>query len=155
HGQNQRALEIYQEIMGIDPENATVRNSMAWILAFDLNRLSEAREQAQKALELVGPAAEVLDTLAVIHLQSREFSEALQLLRQALEAPTRWIRFYWMHMAVAQFEGNDINQAREALEKARNAGFRENEMSTLEAARFGPVIEQIRATLTEDDTPAS
>jgi tetratricopeptide (TPR) repeat protein len=155
HGQNQRALEIYQEILAIDPENATVSNNMAWILAFDPNRLPEARERAQKALELVGPAAEVLDTLAVIHLQSREYNEALQLLRQTLEAPTRWIRFYWMHMAVAQFESNDLNQAREALEKARNAGFRETEMSTLEATRFGPVIEQIRANLTEEATPAT
>jgi len=154
-GEFDRAQEIYGEILTLDKENATVHNNLGWILAFDPDRLAEAKRSADVALELAGPAAEILDTQAIIHLQSGEYAEALTLLRQALEAPSRWSRFYWVHMAVAQYKSNDLNEARRALDKARDAGFRETELSRLEADAFGPVLEQIRESLTEDPIPSS
>jgi len=79
-----KAAEQYRLLVDAEPDNAILRNQLAWTL-WESGALDQARPHAERALELAPESPEIKDTLAVILLDGGEAERALELLREAVE----------------------------------------------------------------------
>jgi tetratricopeptide (TPR) repeat protein len=102
-----RAEQQYNLILTRDPNNALSLNNLAWMLAVCDGKDSQGLEMIHRAIELVGPLAEFLDTEAIIRLRQGKTKEALELLNAAVnDTPTANMYF---HLAQAQHVNKDGN----------------------------------------------
>jgi tetratricopeptide (TPR) repeat protein len=110
----------YRELLQRDPKNAVALNNLAWQMALCKANLSEALDMVNKAIELSGPAAELLDTRSVIQLMLNQPDKALEDSRKAIrDSPTGNLYF---HLAQAEYLSNQGASSRErAKEKLRLA----------------------------------
>lgn len=84
------AAAKWEEALKIDPQNAEMLNHYAWFLVDtvppELRKADLALEMATKANELVGGKnKDILDTLAEIAYQKKEYAKAVELSRRSLE----------------------------------------------------------------------
>ncbi len=86
------AISDYNEALRINPQNAGIHNSAAWLLATapvaSVRNGARAVELARKAAELSkSKDADILDTLAATYAEAANFSEAVRWQEKALEFP--------------------------------------------------------------------
>lgn len=82
--QFKEAVHAFQRAIETDPDLPDAYNNLAWLYA-DLNiNLAKAVPLAEKAVAL-NPTASNLDTLAYAHYKNKNFSEAEQVIRRALD----------------------------------------------------------------------
>ncbi len=81
-GKSEEAMAHYRRLVEQMPDNATVLNNMAYLLADDMGKVEEALPLAERAAELQPKSAQVLDTLGWIQFKSGQPDEA----RRTLEA---------------------------------------------------------------------
>jgi putative PEP-CTERM system TPR-repeat lipoprotein len=82
-GRNEDALQSYQAVLGLEPDNIAALNNAAW-LSRELSRPG-ALDLAEKAHALAGDNAAVLDTLGWILIAENRESEAVTHLSRAAE----------------------------------------------------------------------
>lgn len=113
------AEAIYRQVLRKDAENVYALNNLAWLLAF--KRSPEALVLVNKAIDLVGPSPELLDTRGVVHLMlgqtDRALDDLLTASKQSLEPN------YSFHLARAWAAANKVRDARAAIEEANKRGF--------------------------------
>lgn len=125
-GQNalKLAQEQYEQIVKLNPKNATALNNLAWI--YGQQNDPKAIEFAQKAHEAAPDSPSVSDTLGWLEFQAGHADKALPLLQgaaaQASDNPS--IQYHW---AAAQAKTGDKDGARKTLKKllATNKAFPE------------------------------
>ncbi|MEM9666677.1 MAG: tetratricopeptide repeat protein, partial [Bacteroidota bacterium] len=77
---------LYAEALALDPENVLALNNFAYSLAGRGERLDEALDMAQRAVDLNPGTASFYDTLGWVHYQRGTLEEAEQWIREALDA---------------------------------------------------------------------
>lgn len=108
-----KAAEQYRMLVEAEPDNAILRNQLAWTL-WESGATEEARPHAERALELAPDSPEIKDTLAVILIDSGEADRALDLLREAIEQrPDN--KELELHLARALVETGRTAEARDIL----------------------------------------
>ncbi len=111
---NDRASQLYSEVLTLDADNVVALNNQAWHLR--RTDPEEALSFARRAAELAPRAPAVLDTLAVVEYVNKEFAQAKRSIERALlgapEDPS--MRF---HSAMIDVALNDRQKARATLER--------------------------------------
>jgi tetratricopeptide (TPR) repeat protein len=83
-GESKRALSYYERLIEVTPENVSVLNNMAYLLAEDLDRPGDALPLAQRAAEINPKNAQVLDTLGWIQFKLGQIDSARQTLEDSI-----------------------------------------------------------------------
>jgi tetratricopeptide (TPR) repeat protein len=110
------AIEEYERILTVDPENVVVLNNLAFALAVRKESPEEALPLAKKAYETT-PAPVIADTLGWIHHLLGNKEAAARLLAQAAAGARNNAEIQW-HAAFAYAAVDDLARARATLEAA-------------------------------------
>jgi tetratricopeptide (TPR) repeat protein len=121
----------YRQVLLKESENLVALNNLAWLLAF---QQSPAREEAlvlaNKAIDLVGPSPELLDTRGVIYLMLGQGDRGLKDLEEAIaQSPSPNCAF---HLARALAAANKLRDVSQIREEASKRGFDVNQLHPLE-----------------------
>lgn len=82
----QRASQIYQQVIKLDPDNATALNNYGYMLAELGENLDEAEEMIRKALKIRPNEPAFWDSLGWVYFQRGEYKEALKWVEKAVRA---------------------------------------------------------------------
>ena len=141
-GRYPEAMELYRLVLARDPENVLALNNLAWLLALKMDQGDDARPLIDRALGVLGPRPELLDTSAVVYLAQRQPEKAIADLQKAakLDAPTGARCF---HLARAyQLAGNQA-EARRAFRQARDLGLRRAQLHPVERIVCGKIFDEL------------
>ena len=83
-GDHQGAVDAYREAIKDDPNNASVLNDMAYIMAVNLDQAEDALPLAERAVEAMPNNANVLDTLGTVQLELGQLDEAERTLTKSI-----------------------------------------------------------------------
>jgi tetratricopeptide (TPR) repeat protein len=114
------AVPLYRKVLKAEPDNIVALNNLAWILAPRSETANEALRCVERAIDLVGPTGELLDTRARILIARGDVDRATDDLRQALAQARTPLRFF--HLALAQFAQLKKPDALESFKEARALG---------------------------------
>jgi cellulose synthase operon protein C len=125
------ARAIYAKVIKQAPESALAPqvinkllglsyNNLAWLTTLSGAQGRDALADVNRAIELLGPQADLLDTRGIVHLGLKQTRDAITDLEIAAKnAPTPNKLF---HLAQAYFQANDKEKARQYLNEARAKG---------------------------------
>ncbi|MFM7075045.1 MAG: tetratricopeptide repeat protein [Planctomycetaceae bacterium] len=113
-------------------QTGVVAANLGWILARP-EHAAEAAELVDRAVQIVGPISELLDTRALVRLANNQRILALEDIRDALLVPSAQ---KYLHLAVIQAESGDLDAAAEALQEARSLGLEDERLSADDATRL-------------------
>jgi tetratricopeptide (TPR) repeat protein len=134
-GRFQEAEALYRRVLERDPRSAVALNNLAWILALRDGKGEEALAQVGRAVEVLGPIPELLDTRAVASLAAGRTDAAVEDLTQALARPNLdpKVRFsITVHLAQAHRRAGNEALAKKAWQDAHAAGTRVDALHGLE-----------------------
>ncbi len=115
------AIRYFRRVAELAPTNAVALNNLATLLAEHSSDRREALELINRAIEASGRQPHLLDTLGTIQLRSGEYVEAVANLEEAVARGGADPR-YQFHLAAAYHGAKQIDEAREALRRARQWG---------------------------------
>lgn len=117
--QNKEAMEHYQAILEMDPNNAAALNNMA--LAYQQEKDPRALQFAEKALTHAPENPAILDTLGWLLVEQGNASRGLPLLQKAVSLAPKQpdIRYHLVH---GLLKSGDKNKARQELETLLASG---------------------------------
>jgi tetratricopeptide (TPR) repeat protein len=114
---NKEAIDSYNKVLGIDPENAIALNNLAFLNAQGGANLDQAMTFAERAKKKYPNNPEIADTLGFIYFQKDLNPEALRIFRQAVQDQPNNATFHF-HLAMALLKQGDKQGAREEAGKA-------------------------------------
>jgi Tfp pilus assembly protein PilF len=85
----ERAVEMYEKALEIDPNNATAMNGLGFILAESGENAPRSIELCKRAVEKRPNSAAYMDSLGWAYYKSGEMTEARAWLRRALDLAPR------------------------------------------------------------------
>jgi tetratricopeptide (TPR) repeat protein len=140
------AIKAYEDVMNRHelPENAqaAVMNNLAFLLAQTNQRLDEAEELVDAAIEILGPVADALDTRAVVRMARKDYPGAVEDMTLALAIDPTAIKYY--HMAKAQALAGNAEGALEAWQKAQEMEIKKESLPLIEQPGFAETEQLIQ-----------
>lgn len=144
--QNYDAAEkTYALILSKNGDSPLALNNLAWLFAMHNptpDRIDKARQLIDRAIDRVGPSAELQDTKATVELAAGKAREAITLLEQSIKTSTNAVKIF--HLAQAQLELGLKAEAKESLIQANDQGLDIDKLHPLEAKS----LERLRNSLT-------
>ena len=122
-GQPVEAEAFYRRVIAKNPKDFQADNNLAMLLALSGNKdkLDEALDLINRAIELVGPQPRLLDSRAVIRICRKEPQQALEDLESIFADKAQKIDPVWLfHKAWALSISDKPDDARDVLQKARS-----------------------------------
>lgn len=116
----ERARVEFKVAVNQDPENPEYLRGLGWVLC-NSGRASEGREYLLQALAFAPDDVNILTSLAVVHMDTREFDKALDYARRAASiAPTNALvqLTYEVLAGIAHFAENAPCQTKKPAERA-------------------------------------
>ena len=139
------AMEAYESLLKKTPNNTSILNNVAYILADNNQDLDRAFEYAKRANELQPDDPEYLDTYALVLYKQGKYSEALKYEQAAIqryETQTGAVpEAAYESMGKIQEQLGDISKARAAYEQVLEAGGKDIQKATKE--RIDAAIERL------------
>lgn len=133
-GQYAEAENHYRDILAKHAKNFVAMNNLAVLLALQGVKLDEALNLVNQAIDIAGPAPQMLDSRASVYIAMRQPEKALADLAQAMrdrESPEQLF-----HQARAHALAGDEKAAKAAFDKAVEKGLTREILSPLEAPAF-------------------
>src|SRR5262249_11823664 len=118
-----------------EEENAVALNNLALLLALGGGG-AEALPLINRALDVAGPAPELLDTRAVVYLSMGRHDRAIEDLEEAVAESPLAPAYY--HLAQAYHRAGKADEAGDRFRKAIAAGLRPEVLHPLERPLFDP-----------------
>lgn len=140
-GRYGEAERLYMEILEQNGRNVMALNNLAWMWGLREKNPDQALEYINRAIAQTGPAAELLDTRAVVHLSRGDAQLAVKDLEQAIESSPSAVKY--AHLARAYLEQGDRTAAQNAYRKARQEGFSLEDLHPLERDRYRPLTDRL------------
>jgi tetratricopeptide (TPR) repeat protein len=122
-GRNEEAIQLYQQVLHLNPRNGVAMNNLASLLAEQPGKAQEALRYIDQAIQIDGSRVELLDTKGMILVHQGRPADAVDLLEQAAATEGADPRFGF-HLAVALQQVGETGKARTALEAALNNNLR-------------------------------
>lgn len=120
-GKDTDAERVYREALVLQPENALVKNNLAYLLADKGGSLDDALRLAQEASRQYPGNVALADTLAYIYVKKNLPDSAIQILSNATRKDPNQPVFRY-HLAMALLEKGDKSGARRECEAALTYG---------------------------------
>jgi tetratricopeptide (TPR) repeat protein len=132
--QYDKTIADYREVLAKEPRNYRAMNNLSVGLARSGQNLDEALKLIDDAQAIRGPAAEVLDSRAIVHIARQEYDLALEDLAAAVRddgAPEQCF-----HQAWAYWLAGKKPEAAEAFDKARSKDLDPKKLDPREVAVY-------------------
>jgi Tfp pilus assembly protein PilF len=116
----ERARVEFEVAVNQDPENPEYLRGLGWVLC-NSGRASEGRKYLLQALAFAPDDINILTSLAVVHMDTREFDKALDYARRAASiAPTNALvqLIHEVLAGIAHFAENALCQTKKPAERA-------------------------------------
>ena len=137
----EEAEQVYQMILMKDDKHLVALNNLAWLLAHTPGRSAQALDLINRAMEIAGEHAALLDTRAMIYLNNGQPNEAVKDLKEAFEGSDGAIGY--LHLSLAYLEVKDKDAAATAMAEAERLGLRADALHPLEREK----LERVRKGL--------
>jgi tetratricopeptide (TPR) repeat protein len=142
-GRFDAAEEMYRRVLSSNPQNPESLNNLSWLLALrDPPNTEEAIALINRAIELQGRTASLIDTLAVVLIRANRAKEAIEQLREAGDTDPKNPSVP-VHMAWAQNSVGEKTEAQRAYDKAVSLGWRDDRSDPLERSFIETVRKEI------------
>jgi tetratricopeptide (TPR) repeat protein len=115
-GNKAAAIEHFQKVIGVEPDNAQALNNLAYLLSERGDQGEQALQYARRAVELAPDEATYYDTLGWILYQKGLYTPAIQYLERA--AAGRWSVLMKYHLSMAYAKAGDTRRGRATLDAA-------------------------------------
>ena len=138
----QESEAMYRVVLSMEPANPWALNNLAYLLAIQRRDLGEAMQLIQKPLAMIGPIPSFLDTRALVYLAAKKPEAAIADLERALETSKDPVIYF--HLAQAYLQSHREKDAREALARAREAGFEEASLYQLERRSYDRLVVDLK-----------
>ena len=140
-GQFREAEDLYRKVLRQEPDNVMALNNLAWLLAQRAGKGGEALPLINRAIDQLGPRAELLDTRAVVYLAlGRSAAAVADLERATGDGPTP-ARYF--HLARALQMAKKSKEARKALAKAKQAGLEVKRLHPVERVAYDQITREL------------
>jgi|GEM_PF-2014081 len=140
-----KSIAIYDEILARDDLSirmrATALNNLGFHLGLLNQRVDEAEQMVNEAIETFGPVEDMLDTRAVVRIARGAYDLAIEDMELALSVSNDPVKFY--HLAKAYVLFGKSEAASKAWERAQELGFEQKSLSRLERATFEEIRQRI------------
>jgi tetratricopeptide (TPR) repeat protein len=134
----------YGEVLLAEADNVLARNNLAFLLAFHAGRPPEALEHINHAIDVMGPAAELLDTRALVHMAAGKAEKAIDDLEAARSQRLRSAST-WYHLSEAYALAGRREDAMNAFAKAKTLGLKARDLHHLEKGRYEEALRTLSA----------
>jgi tetratricopeptide (TPR) repeat protein len=148
-GRLHEAITLNRQILQQDSANVVALNNLAWLLAVKDGNGTQALRLVNRAIEILGPAPELLDTRATAYLASGEFDKAIEDLREAIGQEPAASKY--LHLAQAYMVAKNSNDAQMAWKKMKAMGVDVKSLSPSDRATY----ERISAQLSQESELAA
>jgi tetratricopeptide (TPR) repeat protein len=120
-GQKDKARDVYNQALGVDPDNVLALNNLAYISADADQNLDQAMSLAERAKKRMPKSASVSDTLGYVYYRKNLTEQAIRELQSAVDSDPKNAAFR-LHLAMALLKRGDKSGAkREAQTALRSA----------------------------------
>jgi tetratricopeptide (TPR) repeat protein len=140
------AETLYRQVLHVEPRHVPALNNLAWLLGMQDREIDEAMSLIERAIEIAGPGAQLLDTRACVLLAQGRTRNAIADLQQSI-ADGEVTPTMLLHLAVAQLDHRDMEAARTAFEQAQAAGLNESRLHPLDRQLFKRVRDALQSEL--------
>ena len=134
------AAELYTTILGELPSSVIALNNLAWIRAVSQKKFADAAALIEKAIEVTGPLAELLDTQGTIQFESGDFAESAKSYQAAIMENDTPVRRF--HLALALREQGEAEAAAFHLRDALERGLSEQDLYPYEIERLRSLLKE-------------
>jgi len=146
-GKYEQSIAAYEKLLARDdlPSRlrAAAKNNLGFQLALLDQRLDEAEQLINEAMETFGPVEDMLDTRAVVRIAQGKYDLAIEDMRLALSVGQDPIKYF--HLAKACILAGDGPAATKAWDKAKELGFKKESLPQLELDDFDTIVEKIES----------
>ncbi len=146
-GQPDKAEELYRKVIAIDPNNVIALNNLAMLLALTDKDANEALKLINRAIELAGSQARLLDSRAVVRIKRGEPQQALEDLEKILGDTSAKVEPAWLfHKVWALDSSEKKDDARDVLATARKEPYNldRSKIDPPERAEYDKLIEDLK-----------
>jgi tetratricopeptide (TPR) repeat protein len=116
-GRKKEAADLYNRVLGIDPNNILALNNLAFMNADNKTNLEQAQSFAERAKQRAPNSPDISDTLGYVYYQRNLNSEALDIFRRDVQQHPENSTFH-LHLAMALLKQGDKSGAREEATRA-------------------------------------
>jgi tetratricopeptide (TPR) repeat protein len=120
-GDYDQAIAALRRVVKIAPNNTLALNNLATLLAERPNQLAEALQHIERAIEVSGRQASLLDTQGTIFLKTGDHFQAIACLEEATAGGAADARYYF-HLAAAYHQAAWNEDALRTLRVSRDFG---------------------------------
>ncbi len=116
-GRKAEAKDVYNKVLGNDPDNIVALNNLAYLLADSNSDLDQALSYAERAKKKAPKSPDISDTLGFVYYQKNLNREALQEFKTATEINPGSANIH-LHLAMALLKSGDKAGAKVEADKA-------------------------------------
>jgi tetratricopeptide (TPR) repeat protein len=132
---------LYRRVLAVEPRQVQALNNLAWLMAQRGRPGQEALPLIKRAIDLLGPRADLLDTRALVYLALEQSDRARADLEASIgDSPTAT---RYLHLARAHQLAKDTDAAAAALQKARALGLKRKLLHPVEQLASVRLLESI------------
>ena len=113
----EKAKQIYQQVIKLDPDNATALNNYGYMLAELGEQLGEAEKMIRKALKIRPNEPAFLDSLGWVYFQRGDYKEALKWVEKAVKGQPKDAELRY-HLGMIYWKLGDREKALRELREA-------------------------------------
>jgi tetratricopeptide (TPR) repeat protein len=137
-GEHADAIAIHREMLANEPADTVAMNNLACYLALSGGDKTEALDLINKAINIEGPVAALLDSRGMILLEMNRPQDALLDIERAIQlAPSSST---YLHLAAARSRLKQEKESEEAMTKAHELGLDVNKLHPLERSRYSELL---------------
>lgn len=140
-GRHEDAIRAFNDALQGAGDDPRALNNLAWTLAVNLGRPTEALSRIEQAIRRGGPQPGYLDTRGVVYTRLGKLPEAIRDLEEATHVPSPKAT-HLAHLALAYHQAGRLDDFHRARDQARAAG--------LTPAKLDPAERAAGAALFED-----
>jgi tetratricopeptide (TPR) repeat protein len=140
-GNFEAAQADYRRVLATDPANPAALNNLAWLLALRGAPGAEALPLIQKAIDVLGPRPDLLDTRSLVYLALGRADQARADLKASIADTPTATRY--LHLARLCQTAGDAEAAAVALREARALGLRRAQLHPAERVACASLLDGI------------
>lgn len=136
------AEATYSEVLKRDPQDVVALNNLAYLTGVRRRNGAEGFQLINRAIHVVGPVPNLLDTRAAIYLVLNEPQHALRDLNSAIEE--KQDASVYIRLTQAQLAANNRRGARQALVKAKDLLAKASNVHALDLQAYRALSQQLK-----------